>query len=33
MGMTYKELGRFGRLRKMQRCGPLAMYTRLVHEW
>ena len=33
MGMTYAELGRFGRLRKVSRCGPLSMYNRLVHEW
>ncbi len=33
MGMTYDELSRFGRLRKIDRCGPLAMFERLVHEW
>ena len=26
MGMTYDELSRFGRLRKIERCGPLAMF-------
>lgn len=25
MGMTYEELGYFGRLRKMERCGPVSM--------
>ncbi|MCA9872147.1 MAG: NAD(+) synthase [Anaerolineales bacterium] len=33
MGMTYAELSHFGRLRKIQRCGPLAMYEKLVLEW
>lgn len=33
MGMTYEELGWFGRLRKVHRCGPLSMYTRLLHQW
>ena len=27
MGMTYDELGMFGRLRKMGRCGPVSMYV------
>lgn len=31
--MTYAELGWFGRLRKIQRCGPLSMYRKLVGEW
>ena len=31
MGMTYEELGYFGRLRKVQRCGPLSMYLKLLH--
>jgi NAD+ synthase (glutamine-hydrolysing) len=26
MGMTYEELGFFGRLRKISRCGPVSMY-------
>eukprot|EP00545_Synedropsis_sp_CCMP1620_P004780 CAMPEP_0119008702 /NCGR_PEP_ID=MMETSP1176-20130426/3874_1 /TAXON_ID=265551 /ORGANISM="Synedropsis recta cf, Strain CCMP1620" /LENGTH=806 /DNA_ID=CAMNT_0006961087 /DNA_START=218 /DNA_END=2638 /DNA_ORIENTATION=+ len=30
MGMTYEELGWFGRLRKLHRCGPVSMYTTLV---
>ncbi len=33
MGMTYEELSHFGRLRKIQRCGPLAMYEKLALEW
>jgi len=31
MGMTYEELSWFGRLRKIQRCGPLSMYQKLVY--
>jgi NAD+ synthase (glutamine-hydrolysing) len=33
MGMSYHELGVFGRLRKLYRCGPLSMYERLRHTW
>lgn len=33
MGMTYNELGWFGRLRKLGRCGPVSMYRKLVFEW
>ncbi|KAK9815368.1 hypothetical protein WJX72_002356 [[Myrmecia] bisecta] len=33
MGMTYEELGIYGRLRKMQRCGPVAMYRHLQLLW
>jgi NAD+ synthase (glutamine-hydrolysing) len=33
MGMTYQELSVFGRLRKVERCGPLSMFERLVYEW
>ena len=33
MGMTYDELSIFGRLRKVEKCGPYAMFTKLVHEW
>jgi NAD+ synthase (glutamine-hydrolysing) len=33
MGMTYEELGWFGRLRKISRCGPVSMYRKLVHVW
>jgi NAD+ synthase (glutamine-hydrolysing) len=27
MGMTYEELGYFGKLRKISRCGPVSMYV------
>jgi len=27
MGMTYEELGHFGKLRKISRCGPVSMYV------
>ena len=33
MGMTYQELSRFGQLRKMELCGPVSMFEKLVHEW
>lgn len=33
MGMTYEELSRFGRLRKVNKCGPEAMFVKLYHEW
>ncbi|EJD07304.1 glutamine-dependent NAD synthetase with GAT domain-containing protein [Fomitiporia mediterranea MF3/22] len=33
MGMTYNELSVFGRLRKVEKCGPYGMFTKLVHEW
>lgn len=33
MGMTYDELSRFGRLRKVEKCGPYAMFIKLYHEW
>lgn len=33
MGMTYAELGIFGRLRKIYRCGPVSMYQKLVAMW
>lgn len=33
MGMTYKELGVFGRLRKQRCAGPFTMFCRLVHIW
>lgn len=33
MGMTYDELSRFGRLRKVEKCGPQAMFVKLYHEW
>lgn len=33
MGMTYKELSVFGRLRKQNCSGPFTMFCRLVHMW
>ena len=33
MGMTYAELGWFGRLRKIDRCGPLWMFQKLNSIW
>ena len=33
MGMTYDELGVYGKLRKIYRCGPLSMYNKLKHTW
>jgi len=33
MGMTYEELSFFGRLRKINRCGPVSMFEYLVHQW
>ncbi|KAH8103877.1 glutamine-dependent NAD(+) synthetase with GAT domain-containing protein [Cristinia sonorae] len=33
MGMTYDELSVFGRIRKVEKCGPYSMFTKLVHEW
>ena len=33
MGMTYDELSVFGRLRKVEKCGPYGMFTKLIHEW
>lgn len=33
MGMTYDELSRFGRLRKVEKCGPYSMFIKLYHEW
>lgn len=33
MGMTYQELSVFGRLRKINSCGPVSMYQHLVAEW
>ena len=31
--MTYDELSTFGRLRKVEKCGPYSMFTKLVQEW
>lgn len=33
MGMSYEELSYFGKLRKIQRCGPVSMVSKLVYEW
>lgn len=33
MGLTYAELDEFGKLRKIERCGPLSMFERLVIKW
>ncbi|EPQ56621.1 glutamine-dependent NAD synthetase with GAT domain-containing protein [Gloeophyllum trabeum ATCC 11539] len=33
MGMTYDELSIFGRLRKVEKCGPYSMFQKLVHDW
>lgn len=33
MGMTYVELSQFGRLRKIEKCGPYSMYCKLVQTW
>jgi len=33
MGMTYEELGEYGRLRKIERCGPVSMFTALLGKW
>ena len=33
MGMTYAELGAFGTLRKIARCGPVSMYRKLCVTW
>lgn len=33
MGLTFEELGIFGRLRKISRCGPVSMFESLTHIW
>ncbi|KAJ2726058.1 glutamine-dependent NAD(+) synthetase [Coemansia sp. Benny D115] len=33
MGMTYDELSEYGRLRKIDKCGPYSMFTQLLHVW
>jgi NAD+ synthase (glutamine-hydrolysing) len=30
--MTYEELSVLGRLRKVEKCGPYSIFTKLVHE-
>ncbi|XP_069950909.1 glutamine-dependent NAD(+) synthetase isoform X2 [Cherax quadricarinatus] len=33
MGMTYDELSMYGKLRKIECCGPFSMFGKLVHLW
>ncbi|XP_059479810.1 glutamine-dependent NAD(+) synthetase isoform X2 [Neocloeon triangulifer] len=33
MGMTYDELGQYGRLRKQLHCGPFSMFCKLTQTW
>lgn len=33
MGMSYEELSWYGRLRKVDRCGPFWMFRKLTHLW
>jgi NAD+ synthase (glutamine-hydrolysing) len=33
MGMSYAELGVFGKLRKISRCGPVSMFQKLLAMW
>lgn len=33
MGMSYLELSCFGKLRKVENCGPESMFVKLYHEW
>ncbi|KAJ3189551.1 glutamine-dependent NAD(+) synthetase [Irineochytrium annulatum] len=33
MGMTYEDLSTFGTLRKVEKCGPVSMYQKLVNDW
>ncbi|XP_064628246.1 glutamine-dependent NAD(+) synthetase-like [Lineus longissimus] len=33
MGMTYEELSFYGKLRKIQGCGPYSMFCKLVYMW
>ncbi len=33
MGMTYDELGVFGKLRKISKCGPVKMFVKLLDAW
>ena len=33
MGFTYKELSRFGALRKVNKLGPYGCFLRLQSEW
>jgi len=33
MGMSYEDLGIFGILRKVYRCGPVTMFQKLIEKW
>lgn len=33
MGMTYAELAMYGKLRKVECCGPYSMFGKLIHMW
>ena len=33
MGMSYEELGVYGKMRNIVRCGPVSMYQKLEQEW
>ncbi|GME68279.1 unnamed protein product [[Candida] boidinii] len=33
MGFTYNELSIFGRLRKIDKCGPYSAFIKLLHIW
>ncbi|PVV00052.1 hypothetical protein BB559_000166 [Furculomyces boomerangus] len=33
MGMTYDELSTFGKLRKIEKCGPYSMFVKLTSMW
>ncbi|KAG7819318.1 hypothetical protein KL928_001992 [Ogataea angusta] len=33
MGFTYDELSMFGKLRKVEKCGPYSMFIKLLHIW
>lgn len=33
MGMTYNELATYGKLRKVECCGPYSMFGKLIHMW
>ncbi|KAB7496421.1 Glutamine-dependent NAD(+) synthetase, partial [Armadillidium nasatum] len=33
MGMTYEELSTYGKLRKVEGCGPYSMFCKLIHMW
>ncbi|KAH9817214.1 hypothetical protein DFH28DRAFT_1081433 [Melampsora americana] len=33
MGMSYDDLSIYGKLRKIEKCGPFSMFNRLIQEW